>query len=189
MKAFDGQGTKTLAGATFRTDYFVTKENERNDNHIFVNQYGHPVKLMIFGEIAHPSFGTTLTSKGNHFMTPNNVSSNQPATKKDIHISLCQQYIVDSTKPKYCLALARPTCGTTNVNILFNNEGSELASAYSEMIKNDKPDVCCCLFNIPSHHILLGISIHQLDQIVKFGGKRGTRPLSCLLRAHLRCKR
>lgn len=49
-------------------------------------------------------------------------------------------YIVDSTKPKFCLALTKPTCAMLNMEILFQNEGSELTTAYFEIMKDDNPD-------------------------------------------------
>jgi hypothetical protein len=149
VQHFDLQGAKTLAGATFQSDYFIANKNERTKNLIFVNKNGAPIKLMIFGEITPSSKGTILSSKGNYYMQPNSVRCliNLYCKASSLISSVTsQQHIVDSTKPKFCLALQRPTCPTMNIDILFDNEGSELTSMYFELTKNDDPDVRRCSF-------------------------------------------
>jgi len=120
MKEFTKDTFKTLALLSCGADFFEEKENpERNDNHIFVDGGGKPTKLMLFGEIAHSSLGMQLDCKGNHFMKADN-------------------FIVDSSKPKYCLALAKPTCATENISILFDNTCQELQNIYSNLTMDEQ---------------------------------------------------
>ena len=74
VKEFTKDSFKTLASYSFDINFFDQKENpERNDNRIFIDNSGKPIKLMLFGEIAHSSLGTQLDCKGNHFMKADNV--------------------------------------------------------------------------------------------------------------------
>ncbi|KAF8233469.1 hypothetical protein L208DRAFT_1266596 [Tricholoma matsutake] len=78
---------------------------------------------MLFREIAHSSLGTQLDCKGNHFMKADN-------------------FIVDSSKPKYCLALTKPTCTTENIGILFDNTRQELQNIYQRLTMDERPNIC-----------------------------------------------
>lgn len=42
VQHFDLQGTKTLAGATFQSDYFIANENPRTKNLVFCKQKWRP---------------------------------------------------------------------------------------------------------------------------------------------------
>ncbi|KIL57048.1 hypothetical protein M378DRAFT_181766 [Amanita muscaria Koide BX008] len=74
---------------------------------------------MLFGEITHSTLGTQLDCKGNHYMSTNN-------------------FIVDKSKPKYCLALAKPTCATKNIGILFDNACQELQNVYQQLTMSEQ---------------------------------------------------
>ncbi|KAF8235496.1 hypothetical protein L208DRAFT_1256595 [Tricholoma matsutake] len=76
---------------------------------------------MLFGEIAHSSLGTQLDCKGNHYMATDN-------------------FIIDKSKPKFCLALAKPSCATKNISILFNNTCSELQNVYQQLTSDEEPN-------------------------------------------------
>ncbi|KAF8240522.1 hypothetical protein L208DRAFT_1232639 [Tricholoma matsutake] len=76
---------------------------------------------MLFREIAHSSLGTQLDCKGNHYMTTNN-------------------FIIDKSKPKFCLALAKPSCATKNIGILFDNTCSELQNVYQQLTSDEEPN-------------------------------------------------
>jgi len=122
VKEFTKDTFKTLASHSCGVDFFEEKENpERNDNRVYVDSDDKPMKLMLFGEIAHSSLGTQLDCKGNHFMKADN-------------------FIVDSSKPKYCIALAKPTCATENISILFDNTRQELQNIYNKLTMDEQPN-------------------------------------------------
>jgi len=47
-----------------------------------------------------------------------------------------------------------------NMNILFQNKGSELMTAYFEITKDDNPNVHSDLFTPSSTNIIIGIPLH-----------------------------
>lgn len=49
-------------------------------------------------------------------------------------------FIVDSSKPKYCLALAKPMCATENISILFDNTRQELQNIYNNLTTDEQPN-------------------------------------------------
>ena len=133
---------KTLTSHSCGIDFFEQKENpERNDNQVFVDSAGKQMKLMLFGEIAHSSLGMQLDCKGNHFMKADNVCLFFPVISSDI-LFASPQFIIDSSKPKYCIALAKPTCATENISILFENTCQELQNIYNKLTMDEQTNVC-----------------------------------------------